>query len=131
MKIGEAASVLKIPPSTLRFYERKGLLGSRVPGRRANNYREYSEVELDRLKLLLVLKDAGFPLDEASRLLGEDQQGECGSLVESARRQAEALDRTIRELGSRRDRLRSLLEGCRSSCETSDTLDCLSEGGAT
>ena len=47
------AQSLQIPVSTIRYYEKKGLLTAK---RAPNNYRQFTEADRDQLSLILVMK---------------------------------------------------------------------------
>lgn len=64
MLIGELAKKSGLPIDTIRFYEKKGLIDSDLIKRRSNNYRDYSEVSLERLMLIQQAKRLGFTLVE-------------------------------------------------------------------
>ncbi|HAA6520769.1 TPA: MerR family transcriptional regulator [Listeria monocytogenes] len=59
--IGEFSELVDIPSSTLRFYEKEGLI---IPERDKNNLRTYSEEDANWLKFLLHLKGAGLSIEE-------------------------------------------------------------------
>ncbi|EIM1202458.1 MerR family transcriptional regulator [Listeria monocytogenes] len=59
--IGEFSELVDIPSSTLRFYEKEGLI---TPERDKNNLRTYSEEDANWLKFLLHLKGAGLSIEE-------------------------------------------------------------------
>lgn len=59
--IGEFSELVGIPSSTLRFYEKEGLI---TPDRDKNNLRTYSEEDANWLKFLLHLKGAGLSVEE-------------------------------------------------------------------
>ncbi|EAE1301259.1 MerR family transcriptional regulator [Listeria monocytogenes] len=59
--IGEFSELVDIPSSTLRFYEKEGLI---TPERNKNNLRTYSEEDANWLKFLLHLKGAGLSIEE-------------------------------------------------------------------
>lgn len=61
MKINEVAKKLNIPPSTIRYYEQRGLILSL---RSDNGYRQYNNDSLELLKLLIYAKNLGFTLNE-------------------------------------------------------------------
>ena len=65
--ISELASELDISPSSIRFYEEKGLLS---PGRSAGNQRIYNHRDRGRLKLILRGKRFGATLDEIAEMVG-------------------------------------------------------------
>ncbi|MEO0376447.1 MAG: MerR family transcriptional regulator, partial [Cyanobacteria bacterium P01_A01_bin.17] len=64
MKIGELAKRTDLSIDTIRFYEKKGLLDPKHVQRRANNYRNYTEEAVGRLKLVREAKRLGFSLSE-------------------------------------------------------------------
>ncbi len=64
MLIGELAKKSGLSIDTIRFYEKKGLIDSELIKRRSNNYRDYSEVSLERLMLIQHAKRLGFTLIE-------------------------------------------------------------------
>jgi len=65
--ISELAAELEISPSTIRFYEDKGLLS---PARTRGNQRFYTHRERGRLKLILRGKRFGATLDEIAEMIG-------------------------------------------------------------
>ncbi|KUI37963.1 MerR family transcriptional regulator [Mycobacterium sp. IS-1590] len=64
--IGEAAARLQMAPSTLRYYDERGLV--RPPNRLAGR-RMYGADELRRLALLKIFNKLGLPLDTAAAVL--------------------------------------------------------------
>ncbi len=67
LTIGALAKQAGVPTSTVRYYERRGLL--RPDGRSEGNYRIYGEEALDRLQFLRSAQAAGFTLSDISALL--------------------------------------------------------------
>lgn len=63
MKIKEVENLLSVSRSNIRFYEKEGLL---TPERANNNYRDYSEQDVAKLKKILVLRKLGFTVEEIS-----------------------------------------------------------------
>jgi MerR family redox-sensitive transcriptional activator SoxR len=66
MTIGEAARRAGVEPSTLRYYERLGLLPA---PRRVSGWRRYSPEVVRALRLIRVAKEAGFTLAEIHTLV--------------------------------------------------------------
>ena len=62
--IKEAAQMLNIPVSTIRYYDKEGLLPSLE--RRRSGYRVFSERDIETLKTVIWLKKAHMPLDRKS-----------------------------------------------------------------
>ncbi len=58
--IGQLAAQADVPTSTVRYYERRGLL--RCEGRTRANYRQYGEATLERLRFIRAAQAAGFTL---------------------------------------------------------------------
>jgi DNA-binding transcriptional MerR regulator len=65
--IGELAAAAGVPVSTLRYYERIGILqpASRTEG----GYRQYGAGELERVRLVRLAQSIGLTLDDAGLLL--------------------------------------------------------------
>ena len=66
--IGELAKTVEAPASTLRYYERIGLL--RPEGRSVGNYRLYGEESLERLRFIRASQATGFRLKDVTTLVG-------------------------------------------------------------
>ena len=67
MTIGELARSVGIADSTIRFYERLGLL--RPAGRTSGNYRYYGSEASDRLNFIRASQAAGFELMDIKSML--------------------------------------------------------------
>lgn len=66
--IGQLATEVGVPASTLRYYERADLLSP--SGRTDGNYRIYDRSALERVRFIKVAQAAGFSLDDISTLMG-------------------------------------------------------------
>lgn len=73
MTIGSLARKAKVPISTLRFYERRGLLAP--ADRTRSGYRTYSEGDVDRVRFIRRAAELGFTLEELVELLTISQTG--------------------------------------------------------
>lgn len=67
LTIGELAKTAGVPASTVRYYERTGLL--RQPPRSASNYRLYREEDVYRVRFIKAAQATGFTLDDVAELL--------------------------------------------------------------
>ena len=67
MKIGDLAKAAGCQPVTIRFYERKGLLGDAA--RTESNYRVYGPQALERLAFIRNCRALGLTLQEIARLI--------------------------------------------------------------
>ena len=75
-RISDAARRTGLPTSTLRYYERIGLLPA--PGRTDAGYRAYEERALDRLAFIARAKALGLRLDEIAELADLWDADRCG-----------------------------------------------------
>ena len=69
MKIKELENILSISRSNIRFYEKQGLFS---PERKDNNYREYTERDIEVLKKIIILRKMGFTVEEI-KLIQNDE----------------------------------------------------------
>ncbi|WAT00967.1 MerR family transcriptional regulator [Rouxiella chamberiensis] len=69
MRIGELCSKAGLPKDTVRYYERQGLLEKIPQPNGSNNYKVYSAVDLQRLKMIKHAKMLGFSLAEIADVL--------------------------------------------------------------
>jgi DNA-binding transcriptional MerR regulator len=78
LRVAELAERAGIAPSTVRFYERAGLLS---PAQRApNGYRMFDESALDELAFITRAKSIGMSLEDIAGLVAAWPTGECRSL---------------------------------------------------
>lgn len=101
LDISEVVRRSGLPPSTLRYYEERGLIES--VGRRGL-HRQFDEQVLERLALISVGQAAGFSLDEIGGMVNADGEPDIDRALLTAK--ADELDRTIRRLTALRDGLR-------------------------
>jgi arsenate reductase (thioredoxin) len=66
MRIAELARRAGVAPSAVRWYEQAGVLPA--PDREDNGYRDYAEVDLARLRLVVSLRRLGLGPEDAGRL---------------------------------------------------------------
>jgi len=77
--ISRLAKAVGVPTTTLRYYERAGLL--RPEHRSQGNYRLYTEQSLHRLKFIRAAQAIGFTLHDVKTLLGMES-GDARSCAE-------------------------------------------------
>lgn len=73
-RISQLADRAGMPATTLRYYEKVGLLPSQ---RTAAGYRVYDDAAADRLHFIAAGKHLGLPLDQIRVLLGVWESGAC------------------------------------------------------
>ncbi|MDR9854808.1 MerR family transcriptional regulator [Paenibacillus sp. VCA1] len=71
MRILELADKMGLTIHTIRYYEKEGLLDDRHVRRESNNYRNYSEEAVERLKLIKNFQSIGCSLAELKEALQE------------------------------------------------------------
>jgi DNA-binding transcriptional MerR regulator len=114
LDIGVLSDRSGVPPSTLRYYEEIGLIGS--VGRHGLR-RQYDTSTLTRLALISLGKMAGFSLGDIRTLFAKDGVLQVPRADLHAR--AEALDDQIRGLTRLRDALRHVAD-----CPEENHMDC-------
>lgn len=113
MDIGEVSRLSKLPASTLRYYEEKGLIHS--IGRKGLR-RVFAPNVLEKLALIALGRTAGFSLDEiAEMVLPQELRIDREKLL----LKADELDRKILELTAMRDGLRHA-----AACDAPSHMEC-------
>lgn len=107
-KTGEFAELAGLNRRTLHYYDQEGIFRPNHLGE--NGYRYYSVNQLDRLSLIIVLRDLGVSLKDIRGCLDQgDVEGLNGILEE----QELEIDRMILQLQQRKQLLRTTLENNR------------------
>lgn len=83
MRISDLADLAQVPVSTVRYYERIGLL--QPPERSENGYRVYDESAAEHLAFIGRAKRMGVPLDEVAELIELWTTGGCRPLQDRLR----------------------------------------------
>lgn len=81
LTIGQLAKTAGVPSSTVRYYERIGLL--ECDNRSAGNYRLYGPAAAERLRFIRAAQAVGFGLDDISTLLRGASCRDVQGLIES------------------------------------------------
>ena len=125
MRIGEAARKAGVRPSTLRFYEQRGLLPD--PPRRGGR-REYGPEVLHALAAIRFARQAGFTLEEIRELRAESQSGRWSAQRFRARAGTKFAE--ARAMVARGRAMERLLQSARS-CTCTDLRECRLIAGAS
>lgn len=98
MEIRDLVKHTGVPAKTIRYYEEIKLLPA--PARKPNGYREYSEVDVNRLKLVAGARQLDFSLNEIREILDlrDRQIAPCGVLLELLDNKAKEIKLRIAEL---------------------------------
>ena len=120
--IGALARAAEVPTSTVRYYERAGLL--RPSARSAGNYRLYSKEDLHRLRFIRAAQATGFTLEDVTQLL---RPAPCAKVQELIEDRLAQLVARMKELRHVQKVLNASLRACREHevsgrCEVIDTL---------
>jgi len=78
-RIAEAASLVGVAPTTLRYYEDIGLLAA--PARGSNGYRAYDEDDVARLRFVTAVKNLGIPLSDVRELVAAYGVEDCSTVA--------------------------------------------------
>ncbi len=113
LTIGQLAQTLEIAPSTIRYYERIGLLPPEE--RSQGNYRLYGPSSLRRLRFIRAAQSIGFALDDVKILL-RGQSGSppsCGRVQQLIEKRLRDIETQLENLAHVRKLLKSSLRKCR------------------
>lgn len=83
MRIGELAGRLGTTAHSIRFYEQRGLVPR--PNRNSVGYRDYTEADASRLRLLIGLRSLDLPLDQAAEIAALCAEGKCEQVSDELR----------------------------------------------
>lgn len=116
MRVGELARRSGCSATTLRYYEKLGLL-PRV-SRTRSGYREYANDALDQLALIRRAKELGFSLREIRALLARPRGSSRESVLAAVAAKISELERERKSLGSKERRLRGFRDRVLRNGET-------------
>jgi len=117
LTISELAHAAEVPTTTVRYYERAGLL---LPSARSGaGYRLYGEAALERLRFIRAAQAVGFALEDIGALLDLETsratgcRTEVAAILEKRLAQTEARLRDLKQL-------KAHLSGALTKCRDSD-----------
>ncbi len=110
--IGQLARACGVRVTTIRFYERRGLLPN--PSRGESGYRLYGEADFRRLRFIQEAKTLGFSLEEIAELLALRAASDtsCSRVRDRAVGKIGDVEKKIRQLQQFRTALRHLVAQC-------------------
>lgn len=127
MLLGEIIKRTGLSKDTIRFYEKQGLIVIGKKERRDNNYKEYSEENLERILTIKRLKGFGFTLNEISEilLLIEANKATCDNVSDKIQEKIELIDAKMNELVNLKTLMLNKLKSCQTCCPTiQDDINC-------
>jgi len=80
VKVSELAGHVGVSAAAIRFYEAEGILPA--PSRAGNGYREYSDADLCRLRIVVSLRGLGLELGESGRLAALCADDRCDDMAD-------------------------------------------------
>ena len=110
--IGKLAAAGGVGVETIRYYQRRGLIGTPA---RSGGIRRYDDNDLRRLKFIRAAQAAGFTLDEISELLVLEESDDRARVRTLARQRIAALDEKIAQMAEARAALARLADQCAAS----------------
>lgn len=118
LTIGKLAAAGGVGVETIRYYQRRGLMGT--PARSGGDgwgggIRRYDADDVRRLKFIRSAQTSGFTLDEISELLELDQSDDRPRVRALARQRIEVLDEKISRMTETRAALARLADQCAKS----------------
>lgn len=117
LTIGELATLSRVPATTLRYYEKCGLL---EPPERVGGQRRYDPSVVGRLMVIRFCRVAGLGLDEIATVLADDSPGRSAT-KDLARAHIVAIDDQITKLQMAR---RMMAAAANCVCPTLETCEC-------
>jgi MerR family mercuric resistance operon transcriptional regulator len=127
LTVGQLAKAAAVPSTTVRYYERAGLLKSEV--RSAGNYRLYGDESLRRLKFIRAAQAIGFRLDNVQELLGrvDEQPPPCRDVQSLIEVRLAEIEKRLKDLHHVQRVLKSSLQKCKKTeragcCHVIETL---------
>jgi DNA-binding transcriptional MerR regulator len=118
--ISQLAHAAEVPITTVRYYERVGLV--RPEDRSAGNYRLYSDESLQKLKFIRTAQAIGFTLDDVKALLSAPD-----SSAASCRQVQSLIEARLAEVAQRLKDLRhvqQVLKSALAKCRETERVDC-------
>ena len=108
MIIHESAQQSGMSAGTIRYYESIGLMPK--PVRTANNYRQYTSADVERLRLIAGARGLGFPLDDIANILRarDTDVAPCQRVLDALDQRLVEIDRRIADLLALRETLDQL-----------------------
>lgn len=112
LTVGNLAKAAGVEPSTIRYYERRGLV---TPAARRNSgYREYDSDAVRSVRFIRHAQALGFSLDDIAELLALriDTRGSCSDVRQRSQRKLADIAEKIASLTRMRLALDKLVDSC-------------------
>ena len=116
--IGKLAAAGGVGVETVRYYQRRGLMGTPVRSGGdgwGGGVRRYGEDDVRRLKFIRAAQASGFTLEEISELLALEESDDRIRVRALAHQRIDALDEKIAQMTETRAALARLADQCAAS----------------
>ena len=113
MTIGQVAAAVGVAATTLRFYEREGILAPAL--RSKSGYRLYDESAVERLAFIRSAQAVGFTLEDIRALLQLDARVSCKDVQSVIERRLADVNARLADLRRVRGALSDAMQRCRKS----------------
>jgi MerR family transcriptional regulator, mercuric resistance operon regulatory protein len=110
LTISHVARAAGVNIETVRYYQRRGLVG--LPAKRARGFRYYSSETAGRVRFIKRAQTLGMSLQEVERLLRLDKKGACQETRALAAAKLALVEQKLSDLAKLRDALRALVTAC-------------------
>lgn len=110
VSIGVLSQLTNVSSETIRYYERIDLL---PPAQRANNgYRQYDDVDVERLQFIRRLRSLDFALEEIREILAfkERQEPSCQYVMNVMDKQIHEIEQRMQDLQKLQGEIQSLYD---------------------
>ncbi len=126
MTIGQVARRISVAATTLRYYEREGLVDP--TNRSRSGYRLYDESAVERLQFIRAAQAVGFTLADIQTLLELDDDMPCKEVQSLLERRISEVDLKLADLNRVGAALDNALKRCRRSKKGCPVLTNLKSG---
>lgn len=118
LKIGQLAKDVGVNIETIRYYERRNLLGPTL--RLPSGYRLYNREAQRRLRFIKNAQTLGFTLHEIEELLDlrVSSKARCGDVQRKAEEKLQCVETKVQDLQALARALESLIRTCRAGQST-------------
>lgn len=108
--IGRIARAAGVHIETVRYYQRRGLVG--LPAKRARGFRYYAPEIAGRVRFIKRAQALGMSLDDVQRLLTLEKKGACQEARALAAEKLAVVEEKLSDLVKLRDALQLLVAAC-------------------
>lgn len=110
LTIGALAQAANVGIETVRFYQRKGLVGE--PAKPYGGIRRYGSYELGRIRFIKSAQKLGFSLDEVAQLLKLEDGTQCNEARTQATHKLQNVQEKLADLKRIETALTELIDQC-------------------